>query len=530
LTLPYLHHIISIVINVKFQEGVIPMRIRAAGILTVLVLLQAGALRAQEFSDENLVTKSENAGILEASFGIGFNYDLLRDPFDVSFQYPEGFFGLNLPLKRTVDLRDYSGYIDPAMDSIFNDTAMFTNGEAFRPTAAARQNPNPTVRVDVPMMGGVASFSSTQNFFINYHNVLGNPSLSLGVSDPEIGLDFFMRGSFNVPLNLTASWETMTFGYAFEVNRYLKLALNLHRHVFIFDMRGKVDIDLLGRYNIEMSGGEDAEESGFDIPTINGELDYSSNRLYGEAYGHYEAEVWSPTIAFKAWRFSVISRFGINTKARGNLYAKYALPFFLDPETFEMKYDLTDPEVLNSSEVRQGLLSNASDSIIYSTRKRVGDTYQESNLIWKMPTGLTIGFDIIPEKIKFSYTKLFGEVAMKLDRIAREQVPLESGDDREETVDSLVIDYGISVDNIMVLEFYLFNTFLNLGIFGFDFRYGEEEDGKNLIGKNAPVNLGRAAMIPILNLGARMGSKMQLLVELDILPLPALKTGVFYYF
>lgn len=502
------------------------MHIRAAGILAVIIMMQVAVAQV---SDENVKRESEKAGILEASFGLGFNYDLLRDPFQVSFEYPQGFFGLNLPLKRTVDLRDYTAYIDPAMDSIFNDTAMFTDGEAFRPTAAARQNPNPTVRVDVPMMGGVGSFSSTQNFFINYHNKLGNPALSLGIIDTGMGLDFFMRGSFNVPLNITASWETMTFGYAFEVNRYLKLALNLHRHVFIFDMRGKVDIDLLGRYNIKM-GGDEAEESGFDVPTIDGELDYSSNRLYGEAYGHYEAEVWSPTIGFKAWRFSLVSRFGINTKAHGKMYAKYALPFFVDPTTFEIKYDLEDPEVLNSSEVRQGLLNNASDSVVYSTRKKVGDEYQESSLIWKMPTGLTIGFDIIPEKIKFSYTKLFGEVAMKLDRIAREQVPLEDGTEREEKIDSIVIDYGISVDNIMVLEFYLFNTFLNLGVFGFDFRYGEEDDGEHLIGNNAPVNLGRSAMVPILNLGARMGSKLQLLVELDVLPLPALKTGVFYYF
>ncbi|MBN1758831.1 MAG: hypothetical protein JW863_10955, partial [Chitinispirillaceae bacterium] len=126
-----------------------------------------------------------------------------------------------------------------------------------------------------------------------------------------------------------------------------------------------------------------------------------------------------------------------------------------------------------------------------------------------------------------SYTKLFGEVAMKLDRVAREQRPLETATTREEGIDSLVIDYGVSVDNIMVLEVNLFHSFLNVGVFGLDVRYGDE---KNLLGANAPVQLGDAALMPILTLGTALGSRIQLLLEMDILPLPALKTGVFYYF
>jgi hypothetical protein len=44
------------------------------------------------------------------------------------------------------------------------------------------------------------------------------------------------------------------------------------------------------------------------------------------------------------------------------------------------------------------------------------------------------------------------------------------------------------------------------------------------------VMLGDGIMIPVLNLGTTIGSKIQFLAELDILPLPALKTGVIYYF
>lgn len=500
------------------------MRITATGILICAFYL---VLQAQnEFSTEELGA-NVRLPTFEARLGIGFNYDLLRDPFEVSFDYPKGYFGLNLPLQQIVDLRDYSGYIDPAMDSIFADTSLFSNGDEFRPTAAARQNPNPTVRVDVPMIGGVGTFSSTQNFFINYTNALGNPNVYINPDSLQEGLSFLLRGTINVPVSMTASWETMSFGYAFEVNRYLQLAFSLHRHVFVLDLRGKIDADLLGHYNMEMPSDE---ASGIEVPAVEGELDYPSNKIYGDAYGHYEAETWTPTIGFKAWRFTLVTRFGIkDKKAKGRFYAKYSLPFFIDPETFQTNIDLNDPDIINSSEVRQGLLANATDSIVYSTRKKVGNSYRESDLIWNMPTGLTLSFDIIKDKLKFSYTKLFGELSMKLDRIARERVALETESAREDEVDSIVIDYGVKVDNIMILQLDLFHSFLNLGIFGLDLRYGDQE---NLLGSEMPayMKLGDAAMIPVLSLGSAIGTKMQLLLELDILPLPAVKTGVFYYF
>ncbi len=497
--------------------------------IAIIAFVVVKAVSAGDIIDKQELSAEIKLPTFEARLGIGFNYDLLRDPLDVSFEYPRGYFGMNLPLEKVVNVRDYTGYINPAVDSLFSDGSLFTNGDDFKPTAGARQNPNPSITVDVPMLGGVASFSSIKNFFIRYTNTLGNPELFFCPDSLINGAQFLLRGTINVPVSLTASWETMTFGYALELNRYVKLALNLHRHVFMMDLKGKIDVDLLGYYKIGM---QDVSNTGFEAPSIEGVLDYGSNKIYGEAYGHYEAEVWSPALACKIWRFSVIGRFGINTKAKGEFYARYSLPFFIDPETFEPVYDFEDPEVLNNSEIRQGLLSNATDSIVFSSRRKTGDGYRESDLVWKMPTGLTFAFDIIPKKLKFSYSKLFGEISMKLDRIAREKTALEAGTSRKGVRDSIVIDYGIGVDHIMVLQLNLFNSFLNLGVFGMDIRYG---DRSNLLGAkmdelDMPVKLGKMAMLPILNLGSALGTKIQLLLELDILPLPAFKTGVFYYF
>jgi len=484
-------------------------------------------------ADGTVTTDDLNAKVqlptFEARLGIGFNYDMLHSPLDVSFQYPKGYFGLNLPLEKSVNVMDYASQFNTSIDSMITQYGpMFSNLEEFRPTVGARQNPNPSIRVDVPMLGGVGSFSSTQNFYINYQNALGNPNIFINPAPDSLmqGVSFLMRGTINVPMSMQASWETMTFGYAFEVNRYFTLALNLHRHVFYLDMRGKIDVDLLGRYDIEVGN---TEGSGFDIPSINGEVDYSSEKISGNASGHYEAEVWTPTIALKAWRFSCVSRFGINAKAHGSFLAKYNLPFFVDPVTFAPKYDFNDPDILNNSEIRQGLMSNASDSITYSSRKKTANGYKESDLEWKMPTAVTFAADIFSEKVRVSYTKMFGEIAMKLDRIAREQRPSDSAASGTILNDSLVIDYGVSVDNVMVLEINLFHSFLNVGVFSMDFRYA---DSTNLIGKNLPSQLkfGDAALLPIVSMGTALGTKMQLLLQLDILPLPAVKTGLFYYF
>jgi hypothetical protein len=488
---------------------------------TKILLLSAIALYAANGVNVEDLNANVQLPAFNARISIGFNYDLLRCPTDVSFEYPRGFMGFNIPLEGTRNLRDFIQYIDPAKDSIFMDSTIISNGKSFKPVGSARQYPNMSVMVDVPMMGGVASFSTTQNFFLGYENSLGNPNIFINPDSLMDGVKFLLRGTVNVPLSLSMSWETMTFGYAYRINKMLTMALNLHRHLFTMDLRGKVDADILGRFVYETDPNATGGVS------LDHEIDYSSDKVYGRAYGHYDAEVWTPTVGLKAWRFTLTSRFGFKTKAHGQFYAQYSLPFFIDPKTFQTTVDFTDPNIMNNSELRQKLLANAADSVTVSTKKIVGNSSIESDLEWRMPTGLTLAFDIIPEHLRFSYTKLFGEVAMKLDRIAMETKDL-SNEESESAFDSLTLDFGVQVDNIMVLECKVWNAFLNIGVFGIDFRY---EDQKNLLGKNMPyMHLGDAAMIPTLSLGAAMGTKLKLLLELNVLPLPALKTGVYYYF
>ncbi|MDO5577508.1 MAG: hypothetical protein Q4F84_10550, partial [Fibrobacter sp.] len=255
---------------------------------------------------------------------------------------------------------------------------------------------------------------------------------------------------------------------------------------------------------------------------INQTLDYPSKDFYGRAYGHYEAECWTPTLGVKAWRFTLTSRFGFKTRAKGKFYAGYSLPFFVNPETFDMKYDFEDEELFNDPEFRQDLMRNAADSVVYSTKDKNGN---EPGMFWQMPTGLTLDYEIIPEILSVSYTKIFGDITLRIDQIAKEvkRVGTDNG-----TSDTLTIDMGVSVDHIMLVHLKLYRAFMNIGVFGMDFRYDDED---NLLGKNIPyVHLGSMAMLPVLDLGASIGGKLQLLIELNVLPLPAFKSGVSYYF
>ena len=155
------------------------MRLR--GFFSVLLSVIAQVC-AQDISVEDLGA-SVKLPAFNARLGVGFNYDLLRDPTSVSFEYPRGYIGFNLPIAYNMDLRQFMNYIDPAIDSLFFDSTLFSNQRDFQPRASARQNANISVKVDVPMFGGVATFANTQNFLLSYSNALGNPEIFINPTE-----------------------------------------------------------------------------------------------------------------------------------------------------------------------------------------------------------------------------------------------------------------------------------------------------------------------------------------------------------
>jgi hypothetical protein len=434
----------------------------------------------------------------------GFNYDLLRSPLDVSFEYPKGYLGLNMPFRFVVP-KNIMGQMSETVSGYLAE-----DGDPFEPRASARQHANTSFMVDVPMLGGVASFANTQNMYLRYENILGAPHLTIPVESES--MDLFLRGAINVPLDLTLGWESMTFGYAHKVNDKFRLAFNLHRHSFHFDLRARVDVDLLGYLKVTSLGGEGEGEE--DMASSLGAqrpqpVDYSSDRMYGTAEGSYAVNVWSPTIALKYWRLSLVSRFGVDTKAEGRLEAAYSLPIFLTRD-----FQAEDEQFFIDNQER--IRNNETHSFHYSS---------DEDLAWKLPSGHTLAFDIVKEKLSLSYTKIFGDIEMRLPNIVETVVSDQSGEVQTDTVN---FDIGVSVDHVLLISGNFDHAFFNLGIFGMDFRFADQRDLLEQI-EQMP-NFGGGMMLPILTFGTTMGEKMRLLLEVDLLPLSAVKTGIVYYF
>ncbi len=489
----------------------ISMRMAVFGILSAAALFTS-SVYAQDSQDNSTDDLGVEPGVPEvhAKVSIGFNYDWLRPPTKVSFDYPRGYIGLNIPFRYGLH-RIFGESVTEGVGDFFGD-----DEKEFTPTATAQQYANTTIRVDVPMIGGVGSFANIQNFYLGYSNTLGEPVIKIK-PDVDSTLSLFMRGMVGVPLDLSMAWETMVFGYAFKVNDNLSMALNLNRHLFKFDLHARVNVDLLGYFGIDIgsaAGGDSEElsEAGVDGISLEQDIDYSSHEVYGDASGHYEAEVWTPSIGIKFWRLGLTSRFGLKTKAPGKLRATYKLPFFIDPETFEMP-DFTTDYLLDNY---QRFINGDTDSLTYSTSEP---------LEWEMPQGHTITFDIIRDKLYLSYTKFFGEIRMALSGIQaeRKRDDLDSAEVR-----SVGFDVGVNVDHITMLHGSFHSAFFNIGAFAMDLRY---EDVENVLPDAIPdLSYAGGIVVPVLNFGTTMGSKMQLLLELDILPLTALKSGLIYHF
>lgn len=502
---------------------------RAMKTFAAAVAVCTGIVQAANSNSElgNIPLRNSYLPTFQTSISFGFNYDLLRSPLDVSFDQPQGYFGFNAPIEWVVNVRSLASALDPQygkIDDMFNDTSLIRNGRDFKPTAGASQNPNITIRVDMPMLGGVASFSNVQNVYLNYQTLLGNPNLFVNydTSDASSDISFLLRGTLSVPLKLSMNWETMTFSYAFQFSKLLTGAVSLSRHVFSADLRGKIDADILGQYNVV------AKQDGVSSAPISGALDYPSQRIHGTIYGYYDAVAWTPTLALQFWRLSLVSRFGFRTRARGELAATYSVPFFVDPETFKMKYNLGKPETFLNPDFLMGLQTNATDSVAYTTARRSGSGTQQSDLEWRLPTGLTMNFDIIPKHFSVSYTKLFGAIRLKLDRIVKESTTVQGNGTASGKNDSLVLDIGFPVDHVIITHVSLFKAYGNLGIFGLDLQSAGRQHLLSNAMKN--VRLGQLAMLPVLNGGTVLGTRWQVPLEIDILPFPALRSGIVYNF
>ena len=458
------------------------------------VFMGLTVVSAQDFGLDSLNLRAPD---LDVSIGIGFNYDYLKSPLDVSFETSRGIYNVNIPIAFRPS--------EELMDGIMSGVSLpFAEGDRFLPTLSARQFANTTIRVDVPMLRGVCSFTHMNVMSLRYENRLGMPRFRI---NPDLGdvVDALMIGNINVPLQLSMGWESMSFGYAYRINELVTVALNLHRHRFHFDVRGNIDVDIHGKVNMNALEGTNF---GMD-------LNYS---LRNPILGDYSLERWTPTFAVRAWKFDLITRFMFKDKATGALAASYSLPFFFNPSTFLPVEGLAD-----TTYMLENMTSFAANEIT-DVRLRTNN-----NMDWHLPHVLTLKYHILPERLAVSYTKFIGRVHLGLS-----DSDLGRYGDNERVSflrDGLDFRASLRLDHLFLLNANFGWFFGNLGLLSFDLDFNDE---KRVLRNNADapflVPFAGGVMLPVLSGGGIIGTKLQLMLELNVLPLPALKTGLVYNF
>jgi len=438
---------------------------------------------------------------LNVSLGIGFNYDYLKSPLDVNYDGAKGYYSVNIPIKFSPS--------QDLMNGLLADVSKnFSDGKQFSPNMAAKQFANTTIRVEVPMLWGVASFSYINVMTAKYENMTGIPNFRFAPYKSDDPVNLILSGEFNTPIRFSLGWESMTFGYVYRFDSLqipLAVGLNLHRHRFYFNASGNVNIDALGS----------AEQK---IGTVNLPVPFSYC-LRNPIYGEYFLERWTPTFFTRFWNFDFISRIMFTDYAKGALSAKYAVPFFVNASNFMLTDSLSKSEYI-TDHIKNGDFSESrADTVKLETNHKMK---------WQMPSVLTLKYNIIPEHLSVSYSKFIGKTSFEL-------VDTAFGDYKDGRKvgflkNGLNLKTNVYVDHLILLNGQIKTFYGNFGIASVDIDF---MDKKNLLGATRQfydVPYGRGVMVPVLTGGGIIGIRLQFLMELDVLPFPALKTGLVYNF
>ncbi len=450
-----------------------------------------------------------NSDQTQAVMNGSVSYDILRYPTSVSFDYPEGYLSFNIPLDLTTNKYDLGSKLDSSQ-------------KKFTPRIGARQRLNFSVRVNIPMMRGVVTYAQTENVNFDMNMNLGsnidvNKQMRIGDSSSTDSVDLNLNGAINLPIRYEMGWRTQTFGYAFKPLKDMIVAINLHKHLFEITANGTVNTNILGNVAINMKKGLND-----NLP-----INYSEEDVFGQINGKYTGTAWSPSIGIKWWRFTLASRFGVNTKVKGHFTMKWHLPFFVNPDPkhfgvdedklvvtkFASKSNDSSNTDLNQllqdfNGLKGNLDSSATDSFVMDTR-----TDAEFNI----PSGQTIAFDIIRNHLLLSYTYIHGGAISLYHKNEQNKSDL---------------DLGLNINHILTLNASFGKARLTAGAFLMDFY----ETGKyNWLSRS--IKLGSKSMyetlggvpVPITSFSTSFGSSLRILLELDLLPIPAIKSGLVYY-
>ncbi len=434
-------------------------------------------------------------GKADAELSGAFSYEFLRSPIDHSFDGGRALVSFNLPFNASAQAQRLLGSI---ADSAVVIPDLF---------ARVSQNLNAHVDVSAPMFGGVVFFAARENASLTVSGALGNTLFNLDTTLGGAG-SVLLKGSIHMPLQFDMHWRSLTFGYAFKPSRWVQLGFQVHKHQFTASTSGDLRPDLSGRLSV----GGDAGNTSFLV-------EYPADKVYGTADGFYEGDAWSPEMAVGVGPVRLVSRMGARMSAKGHLDVSYAVPYFIDPGTFEPRF--TAPDSFLAADNLRRMLDG-------ETGKR--NIHVHDRLILILPQSHTLSVDIFPGKLSVSYTKVFGHVSIHTESPAAGADSIATGAKAADSgsVDTKgFVDLDLFPDQVLCLSGKLGWFHGDLGVHSLNMSYG---DKAHMLSGLSPIAWDGDPLVPILDFGFTWGHPLVFTTDFYVSPLPAVRSGVSYAF
>lgn len=425
-------------------------------------------------------------GKADAELSGAFSYDFLRSPLGRPTDKSLAQISLNLPVNASSQAQRFLGEM---ADSAVVIPDLF---------ARVSQHLNAHVDVSAPLLGGVAFFAARENASLTVKGALGDTRL-----DIDTALDagaVLLKGSIHMPLILDLRWRSLTFGYAYSPRPRITMAFQVHKHSFTARTSGDLRPDLTGRMTVS---GEGANTSFL--------VEYPESRVFGAARGNYAGETWSPEMGVALGPLRFVSRMGARLRAKGSLDLDYSVPFFVDPETFDMRF--SKPDSFLAAENLGRLLNGETGRKTLHVRE---------DLVLTLPQSHGVSLDLWPGHLVLSYTKVMGRFSIR--GAGRDSVAFA---DSAETGTEGMVDLDLSPDHVMVLaaDFGWFRGRLGAHTLNAGYR-----DRRRLLSGLSPLEIDGDPLVPILDFGFTWGRPLVFSLDVHISPLPAVRSGVAYAF
>lgn len=439
-------------------------------------------------------------GQADAEIRGAFAYDILKSPLGRPFDRGRAQAAFNLPINLSARAQDFLG---EATDSAVVMPELF---------ARVSQDLNVHVDLSAPVLGGTAFFAARENAGLSVRGAFGDARLDLDTA-LESG-SVLLKGSVNMPMIFDMHWRSLTFGYAFRPAPWLAVAFQMHKHTFAARTSGDLRPDVSGRITV---AGEGANTSFL--------VEYPDSRVYGSARGEYQGKAWSPEMGVSAGPVTLVSRMGTRMRARGYLDAEYNVPFFVDPETFDMRF--SEPDSFLAAENLGRLLNGEVGRKAMRVRE---------SLLLTIPQSHTLAVELWRGRLSLSYTKVFGHLSIHgagPDTAAAAGGPAGAGADPAAGGDSVItstegfVDLDLWPDHVLVLSgaFGWFHG--SVGVHTLNVGYRGRKD---LLSGISALEWDGDPLVPILGFGFAWGSPIQLTMDFHVSPLPAVRTGAVYVF